>query len=196
MLQNPLSYFVFLVVMTTFSGADAAVNTDEYEISGTSIHTKLNQGVMEDAVYVAFASLPSENTLIIPYYFTGDPGTTVLEASFDGTNLDVLAGYPLEPDIVGVLILDISSVQSQTGELNLALSSTSDTEAELILMESLTVIAASGDNDQTADTTQPGDTAGDGGGGSFDQLLLLLIFMATMVRSVYLSKQMNAKHNL
>ena len=182
MMQKTIPCFAFLLVLAIFSGVATAA--DEYEISGISIHTKLNQGTIEDAVYAAFASLPSENTLVIPYYFSGDPGTTTLQADFDGANLDVLAGYPLEPDSVGLLIVDISSVQSQTGELFLTLSSTGDTEAELILIKSLAVVAAS------ANGGESGSGSGGGGGGSFDLLLLLLIFMVTITKAHWLKRQM------
>lgn len=185
MLHKTALFFVFLVATMAFSGVvvAAAEATNEYEISGISIHTKLNQGAIEDAVYAAFASLPSENTLIIPYYFSGDPATTRLQASFDESNLDVLAGYPLEPNSVGLLILDISSVQSQTGELTLTLSSTGETEAELILIESIETASVSDTGNETTNTTDTQETggSGSGGGGSFNLYLLLLIFILTPV---------------
>lgn len=120
----------------------AHTETIEFEIQGEALETTLDEGVMVDGVYVANVLTTIEDTLTIPYYFEGDPETTNISISFNDEELEVLSGLPLTLGFVEFLVIDSSSITSQSGELKLTLSSTSTETAELILLDNIEPIVS------------------------------------------------------
>lgn len=134
---------VFAVTLTaTLLSMPAHTETIDFEIQGEALETVLDDGVMIDGVYVANVLTTAEDILTIPYYFEGIPETTNISISFNDEELEVLSGLPLIPDLVEFLVIDSSSITSQSGELKIILSSTSTETAELILLDDIEPIVS------------------------------------------------------
>jgi MYXO-CTERM domain-containing protein len=164
-----------LLILSLLLTSQAVIAAQDVELAGQVISTVDKSGTLEDGVYVANATLPNEDLLVVPYYFEGEPGETGLTITFDGTELEIVGGLPLSVETYDQFMVDIKDERAMAGEFVLTLSSSGTETARLMLVDGISAV--------TAVESSPSASGDSGGAWSGLTGLLLLLGVARRRRS-------------
>ncbi|GAA0354938.1 hypothetical protein GCM10009092_18990 [Bowmanella denitrificans] len=176
--------FLVLISINVFDAV--AQSQDIYTADGIMMQTALDiNGIPEQAVLVMAVTLPDEDSLILPFTFTGNPEVVTLHAYFNNNEIDVESGILEQSNNIDYMILDISSVKMQFGNLKLVLNTGGNDVAELFLIESVNYTDA--DVEKELGDTNTGAHTGSSGG-SVSIYLIFILILGSIVEKLHVRR--------
>lgn len=165
----------FMCFLAIISGPLAA---NELVISGYQISTNPTAEQDEPGVLFSYATLPTDEVFLVPYWFSGDVGASHVTAKFNGEELRVIEGDPLRREELGILAIDIMEYQALSGTFELSLASSSTEAQDLLIINSI----ALADDDQAGEGD--GERQQSGGGGSMGLVELVLVMLGMLLVAI------------
>ena len=159
--------FCFLFYILTTQPAKS--NEYTYEVDGFEIYTAIDGRNILEGLLVVNTPISSDEFLTIPYFYEGNVSDTSLSVTFQGMELDLIGGVPFVTDTVGYLVIDVSHIEEDEGELRFLLQSTEEV--------TLTLISNIEEVNEIGNEPTEGDRADTSAGSLNYSMLLVLLFL-------------------